>query len=669
MSEGLPRRPGLSAARALLDEAMIQLRAVEDPGVPTREVESALADALRHVYQAMASTDDYGAWQHERSTALDGARQALALLQEHLGDDPGTLQDVTLVAQALAVLNEAAPSLLEPKLALPRTDSAEPPPVLRASVGVPTLLDVRRAILYPAVLLRDLPEPLVVPEPDPPPPPPIETEEELDALAARNAAKLAAFLEALDAPPTAALGPPPPAPLAPLPDDVTEREIFGERLEKDEVVWQWSRTAFEDLAMLGLQRVPLEGGGDTWESRAVAETRLLRRVDAIVAAGDAFFPRLVKLIEDRPVVDPDLVWAGIFFFGSLAGDDAADEVFRLARCAPLDDDDVRERVTDALSLAPHPGIDSRLAEWLGAAAEPQRTIAVAALARRGTLVLEQAIAATADPERRVVAAAARALGYVPGTVPPHVLTDLFARPESDIVQAALESSMLLHRGEGLRAMERLVYEGRGGFARSAVFLSLWAGAEHGTALTDAAAADPSPVFLRALGWYGNVASIPLLVSKLPSDDPALAGAAVEALFRITGAWLTDDVPDPAYPENGLPFKRAFVAPPVPVEMTLDPAVWEAWWSKHGSRARRENRYRWGQEWSFQSNLWELEQPEASRRNRWLSHLELTARSGRSVRFRTEDFVPVQRQRLAEWREAIDDGRMNGSLARWPSRLG
>src|SRR5678816_3879456 len=110
---------------------------------------------------------------------------------------------------------------------------------------------------------------------------------------------------------------------------------------------------------LGTMRRPLPDQG--WAGRAETERRLLARVDAIAACGEEVLPRLIGLLEERPVPDAHLTWALLFLLGSLAGDDAAEEAMRLARAAELDADGMAEALADALALAPHPALSVRIA--------------------------------------------------------------------------------------------------------------------------------------------------------------------------------------------------------------------------------------------------------------------------------------------------------------------
>ena len=64
-------RTDLLTVRALLDEALVGLRGIEDPMVPVRDALDAVGGALTEVYGALASTEDYGRFQeHARAAAV-----------------------------------------------------------------------------------------------------------------------------------------------------------------------------------------------------------------------------------------------------------------------------------------------------------------------------------------------------------------------------------------------------------------------------------------------------------------------------------------------------------------------------------------------------------------------------------------------------------------------
>ena len=69
-------RTDLLTVRALLDDALVGLRHIEDPAVPVRDALSAIGGALTEVYGALAATEDYGRFQEH---ARNAARSSIAI--------------------------------------------------------------------------------------------------------------------------------------------------------------------------------------------------------------------------------------------------------------------------------------------------------------------------------------------------------------------------------------------------------------------------------------------------------------------------------------------------------------------------------------------------------------------------------------------------------------
>jgi len=543
--------------------------------------------------------------------------------------------------------------------------SREPAAPLRATLGQPALLDLPRAPLQPPVRARP-PEAAPAPEPpapEPPEPKALSLPELRAALAAEGAAADAeepANEDASTAEPAAEPGREEPSP--PLAGEAElERAYFGVALSQDEVTFARARAATEDLGLLGAMRRPLPDQG--WAGRGEAERRLLARVDAIAACGEQVLPRLIGLLEERPVPDAHLTWALLFFLGSLAGDDAAEEAMRLGRAAALDGEGMVEALADALALAPHPALSARIAPWLSAPEPERRFVAVAALSRRGTLGTPEAAAAAGDPDARVAAASATALATSAGPVDPALLLRLVRSADAAVARAALESALVRRSEVAPRRARELVAEQRADFAGAALVLGVAGTPEDLPALRTAAAAG-SAVAIEALGWLGHADAVDDLLGQLSG---ACAPAAFEALQRITGASLTEADPAPEYERGKGPFTQGQGPVPLPIPLCPDPEAWRAWWKEHGKDARRTVRWRFGHPWSPADDLGEIELPPSMRGPRRLAFLELCARTGVTAPLDLDAFVARQRRELAAWADLA--GRARVPPGSWPVKLG
>lgn len=646
----------LEEVRARLDEALLALPAIADPSMPVREAEREIAAALHQVYAALAASADHAAFRVAVGGALERARDARAVLHAFGSDDAALVACLRAVSTAVKALKEVTHAPLEgPELPRPGARA----PLLRASVDVPRLLELDRSVLVPAVPLPERADPEPPAEPAAAAPPPITTLEELRArMAAAKAA--AAKLDAPKEPPPAASEPPAKKP--PVTDADAERAHFGVALGEEEVLFDRARSCLEDLAMLGLQRRPLPI--EPWHAPRT-EARLLAKVDAIAACGADLLPKLVRLLDERPVADPDLTWALLFLFGSVAGDDALDEVRRLALLAPLDTAAMRAAVADALALAPHPGVVPLVRGWLRAAEAPRRAVAVRVLARRRALAPEEALEGARDEDRRVVLAATRALGQQ--DVPAATLRPLLAREEPQIVRAAMIAATERRSDLGLGHAVELVRQGRAAFASAAMLVALAGDADLKSVLEEDAASSGSRTLVRALGWYGHLGFVPYLIGRLGADDDGIRKSAVEALHRITGAALEPDAELPDYPREAPPFHPLFARAERPIALADAAEPWQALWDRHGRRADAALRYRYGRPYSPADDLDVLSDPQALPPTRFLCYVELVARTGGKLPFDPHDFIPRQRAQLAEWR-AFAVGRRDLRPGSFANRL-
>ena len=366
---------------------------------------------------------------------------------------------------------------------------------------------------------------------EPPPGGPVSLEELL-AEATRDAREA-------DAEPVA---PPPPPPLAAgIPEtSVLDRPLLGEEISEEQLRFERARHFFEDLGMMSLIRRP--GPAAHWRSTAGLERRLLARVDAILACGTGVFPRLVRLLAESPLPDAELTWAAI-------GDDMFDEVFRLVRVTDLAEPASFDAVAEALRFVPHPRTVPTLQGWLTGEA-PLRRLALRALSTRGALPVAEALRAvsTDDPDLR--REGARALPAAVGPLDPAALLQLFRHPEPEVVEAALKTGLLRGNRTAATVALLLLQDGRGEFARAALYAAIASYDESRSVFARAWTGPLSPVLVEALGKptpeKGTKASWAKLTkswteSAKKVDDAATKkdkDATVQALTALQGACRT-----------------------------------------------------------------------------------------------------------------------------------
>jgi uncharacterized protein (TIGR02270 family) len=652
---------------ALLDHALLGLRGVTDAKIKIRDAEREIAAALFHTYRALASSGDAGAFDQETASALGRARDALKTLQEVETADRATATEMSVIAHAVRLLAEN-PAPPDPAPLLPRQGRAIA--VLLATKGEPQLLDLDRSVLYPTVPLSPSPEA----EPEEPtasaPPvdaPALATDEDIAALLAAGEAAIGALNEADDdekdeKKETEAGAPAKNEPLGPPDEALLERQYLGLQVDEQDVVVERARASFEDLSAFGMMRVPQPD--ETWLSAERVEQRLFARIDAIVACGPWVFPRLVKMLEELPVPDPDMTWATVMLFGSLVGDDSLDQALRVAKASELEVPDMVARIADAFAVAPHPGIEAAMRPWLRDEEPGRRAVAVAVLGRRGVLVADDAVMATTDPDARVVLAGAEALATAIGDVPAAAIEPLLRHDEPTVVRAAIASATARRTRQGVARATELTGAARGDFADAAVFTAIGGDVDVRGALNEDQAASGSDVLIEALGWFGDLGFVDYLLGRMSTGEPTTKVACVAALQMLTGASLTKAHPKPDYPDDALPFTVEGVMPEDVGPLLVDEKPWAEWWEKHRRNARAKTRYRFGHPWSPRDNLWQMESPSSGTRTRTFAHLELVARMSATLPFDVRDFVVRQRRTLESWRELVEGYHGRAPAGSW-----
>lgn len=642
----------MAVTRERLDDALVELRAVKDPEVDVAAVARHLSDAIAEAYRCLAAFSDYAAWSERSTRVRERVSSALETLQKKPSQDPAVDEATLLIASALRLLGAPSPLPVAPVLDLPFTPQGI---TVTATLSAPRLIALDRGVVRPSIPLppRDSDAPGEEPE--------TPTVPSLGELMAQARAALEA-IEADDDEADEKQGteeseakPPPDA----------HAILFGEAAPYDDVLFDRARNCLEDLAAFGAMRRPTPD--ESWWCPRVEE-RLLARLDALIACGVGALPTLVKLVEERPLPDGELTWALVFLFGSIAGDDALHEVERVLRSTDLHAPGMVASVADALSHAPHPGVVPWMFSWLHDVDAAKREVAVTTLSRRSALSWSDHEARLVDEDPDVRRAAARAL-WRSAVRPPREVFERLLRDDDDaVVRAALRASVLHRDDTGLRIVTAEIAGTPRGALDAAMTVALSHPAEGFGLLLHAAQTDPTESEVEALGWFGHLGAARILLALLEHDDKTVAKAAANALWRLTGAPLTDDAPAPEYSDERPPWRHSFTAPERVAKLTLDPAHWTAWWNAHGHRADLSKRWRFGHPWTLEDDLWELADHDTSAVSRSRCHFELAARLGRSIDFDPDGFIVTQEAAIAALRADLSSRPAWRSSGAWLAAL-
>lgn len=525
---------------------------------------------------------------------------------------------------------------------LPTNPESQKGKPFRASKGLPRLHALSRPRLSDEITR----EPRTV-EPAPPPPPKIERPKDLDALKAfADAAKSGALLKSLEEPEAA------PEP----PKEEPPEYAFELAIEERDALRVLARDTLEDIGSLGNLRHPIPT--ESWLDQGPFEQRLLDNLDYFASLGGAFLPVISLYHQEADVPDAMRAFAVAFTLGCIEGSDTIGTALGIfKRSAPEE----WSGFVDGFTLAPHPAIDEQLPEMLVGPNAKLAAVALDILARRGTLPDDTIDWLRPRNDRGLTLGLARALA---NNIPrdraiPYLEELLWSDVDDEIWLAAAASG--IRRGHG-NARERVrdMLRQPPSLARAEGGIELLGLAGHPRdveVLEYAARTYPTAKVARALGRFGHVSLIPLLIEMLSGDEP-VAEAAGESLDRITNAGLKE-VKEEEW-DVGLPpeLKSAAEAQGAPVpkrkveKVILEREPWIAWWSKAYKLFDTGKKYRAGLPFQPIHVIDELEAKGTPVKGREQATFELSCLVRDLVRFRPDDWVARQKTQLADLRALI-----------------
>jgi hypothetical protein len=661
-----PASPWMKHLERAHDLAHVAARAIGEESTPSAH----LAPAARRLEIGIAAMYDAFDGRADRSTAINLAHGRLwdaAILTARAG-----------LPRALAALREACRELVQAEERFPRVPLAERvTKEIETRADLPPLHAIERASMAPSFSAPDLPEPedevaaVALPEPT--------TFAELAAtakLARQLAEQRPASLAQRKERPTVEK----PAPVAPPPGFA---EPPPAAVEDEEFIRRWARECFDEIGMLGVQRLPL--AGDDWRTSLPIERRMIHAVDAIAALGPPAIASLEPLALDAPIANPMSVFAIALLGGCLEGRDALGGAERALHHFGPTDPIVAEPFAAAMKLAPNPFLPGALRSLLASTEIGCRAIGIDVLGYRGWLTNTELAELADEEDPGVLAHVLPALAAARHPDLGRALARAQAHDDLRVQEAALAAMALAAHPKASSAARAAATGALGD--RALVHLAIVASEDDARWLLDRMNASPTAAAVEAVGWAGLTLAIPALIDLLDAEDEAIKLVAGAALERLLGAKMVEsievppealddtgiedpdpDAADPRRPLAELVSDPRFMPPASSTEKlevaSIDPQRWRAYWSAHGSRYDPEQRLRRGNPYSPSVSLHELDRLPLSPGDRRCLHRELAARTGKLTHFDPHDFVLVQEQSLAAWGALVKaTAEVPGSWAR------
>ncbi|HVJ88477.1 MAG TPA: hypothetical protein VM580_01660, partial [Labilithrix sp.] len=298
-------------------------------------------------------------------------------------------------------------------------------------------------------------------------------------------------------------------------------------------------------------------------------------------------------------------------------------------------------------LAPSPAVDSELALLLDSPTPSLVAVAIDVLGARGSLPVDAPERVLSRRDAVLTKKLASALGRaLPKTNAIRVLVDLLDdEPDDDLFGVVATS--LLRRGDGaVRQRLRDAIIARGSrVAIATKLLALSGRPEDCSLLLDGAKLALRADVVDALGRYGHVNVIPVLIETLASEDDEIVAAAATALDFITNAGLRETVQEPWAGEGAAPDDAPAATRPVskPVKERLR---WHEWHNEARGRLDPRLKLRAGRPFVPSMIVDELVStaPPARRAD---AALELVIATNVGTRFSTTDWCKRQKEQLSE----------------------
>jgi hypothetical protein len=152
----------------------------------------------------------------------------------------------------------------------------------------------------------------------------------------------------------------------------------------------------------------------------------------------------------------------------------------------------------------------------------------------------------------------------------------------------------------------------------------------------------TPQVIEAIGWAGECNAAPFLMDMLMSGDDEQKAAAANALYRIFGCELREEVEIEVSEPGGEEVEMQEIE-----RFSLDPAVWQEALRGFGIQQRGNMRLRHGQPWNRQSSLRHLQRPESNYDERLIAAWEYAIVNRKPLPLHPMQFIDKQKMVLSD----------------------
>jgi uncharacterized protein (TIGR02270 family) len=372
-----------------------------------------------------------------------------------------------------------------------------------------------------------------------------------------------------------------------------------------------------------------------WVDVAEFEERFLAHLDGILENGPEGVEAVIEFLTSE---DEAEVFAAAF---ALASTGAKENIAKVIHAMT----EAKELLpfVEALQLARAEKLGGHLIPLLADKRPEMRAAVAQVLGYRREEAGKELVKFLDDPEPGVVAAAAEALGRLKETSAQIKLEKLIGHKEPQVEQAALLALLRMGSNAALARLRELSKN----TSDCNVYTALALAGEGKDFSILASPKNLSEEAIEALGIFGNIDAVPVLLNVLSSGQKELHLPSANALELLTWAGLWEKVKvveEVDFGDGDVVKEEKEMERP-----SVSHQAWSDWWKENQKKFDTKLRWRLGKPFDFGVLIDELENPKNRLPRRRLAGLELAIRSGQNFAFEPDWLVVDQRKSLEQWR--------------------